>query len=105
MKGGSGGRDAPGRASRPAGNRCVEGPPQLEQVLDDAPTPEFAALMAEQCRSLLERLDDPGLQTLAIAKMDGSTNEEIAAEQNCSVRTVERRLRLIRDIWRDEGDD
>ena len=92
------GEPVPGKSRR-------EGPPQLEQVLDDAPTPEFAALMAEQCRSLLERLDDPGLQTLAIAKMDGSTNEEIAAEQNCSVRTVERRLRLIRDIWRDEGDD
>ncbi len=38
----------------------------------------------------------------AIAKMDGSANHEIAAEMGCSVRTVERRLKLIRDIWRDE---
>jgi DNA-directed RNA polymerase specialized sigma24 family protein len=97
------GRAGPGKSA--PGKRRPEGRPQLERVLDDAPTPEFAALMAEQCRSLLERLDDPGLQALAIAKMDGSTNEEIAAERNCSARTVERRLRLIRDIWRDEGDD
>lgn len=73
----------------------------LAEFADDAPTPEFAALVAEGCRSLLERLDDPDLQALAIAKMEGSTNEEIAARMDCSVRTVERRLKLVRDIWRD----
>jgi DNA-directed RNA polymerase specialized sigma24 family protein len=78
--------------------------PFVDQVLDDAPTPEFAALMAEQCRFLLQRLDDPGLQSLAIAKMEGLTNDEIAVQHSCSVRTVERRLRLIRDIWREVGE-
>jgi DNA-directed RNA polymerase specialized sigma24 family protein len=74
----------------------------LDEAADDAPTPEFAAAMADQCRRLLARLEDPRLQALAIAKMDGSANHEIAAEMGCSVRTVERRLKLIRDIWRDE---
>jgi DNA-directed RNA polymerase specialized sigma24 family protein len=86
-------------------DRTVEGADGaggLDAVADDAPTPEFAAAMAEECRRLLGCLDDPGLQELALAKMDGEANEEIAARAGCSVRTVERRLRLIRDIWRDE---
>ena len=33
----------------------------------------------------------------------GYTNEEIAAQVGCGVRTVERRLRLIRSIWEQEG--
>jgi DNA-directed RNA polymerase specialized sigma24 family protein len=74
----------------------------LDQFADDAPTPELAALMADECRRLLACLEDPGLQALAIAKMDGSANHEIAAKLGCSVRTVERGLKLIRDIWRDE---
>ncbi len=78
------------------------GEQDLDQVADDAPTPELAALITEECGRLLARLEDPKLQSLAIAKMDGSANDEIAAKLGCSVRTIERRLKLIRDIWRDE---
>ena len=68
-------------------------------VPDDVPTPEFASMMAEECRRLLELLDDAELRTIAVAKMEGYTNAEIAAQLNRSERTVERRLRLIRDRW------
>jgi DNA-directed RNA polymerase specialized sigma24 family protein len=74
----------------------------LDDFADDAPTPEFAALMAEQCGRLLSRLDDPQLQALATAKLDGTSNSDLATQLGCSVRTVERRLKLIRDIWREE---
>jgi len=93
----------PGSGDQAARRPLADGP-FVDQLLDDAPTPEFAALMAEQCRFLLERLDDAGLQSLALAKMEGATNDEIAVRNACSVRTVERRLRLIRDIWRDVGE-
>lgn len=84
---------------------AAHGERSLAQVRDDAPTPELAALMAEQCRVLFERLDDAGLQSLALAKLEGYTNEEAARQLDCSVRTVERRLSLIRDLWRDgEGE-
>jgi DNA-directed RNA polymerase specialized sigma24 family protein len=56
-------------------------------------------MMAEECRRLLELLDDAELRTIAVAKMEGYTNAEIAAQLNRSERTVERRLRLIRDRW------
>jgi len=74
----------------------------LAEVIGDIPTPEFAAMMAEECQRLLERLDDPDLEALAVAKMEGYTNAEIAERLGCSVRTVERQLRLIRKKWQEE---
>jgi DNA-directed RNA polymerase specialized sigma24 family protein len=73
-----------------------------EQVVGDEPTPEFAAQAAEEYRRLLERLGDDQLRSIAVWKMEGYTNEEIAARLGCAVVTVERRLHLIRKIW--EGD-
>lgn len=78
------------------------GGPSLAEIVGDAPTPEFAAMMAEQCRLRLEQLNDPDLETMAVAKMQGFTNAEIAQQMGCSVRTVERRLHLIRRIWERE---
>ena len=74
----------------------------IAQVIGDTPTPEFAVMMAEECRRLLEKLADADLQSLALAKMEGYRNEEIAGQLGCSVRTVERRLRLIRAKWKEE---
>jgi RNA polymerase sigma factor (sigma-70 family) len=73
----------------------------LEQVIGDSPTPEFAAMMAEQCDRLLGQLNDD-LRQVAVAKMEDYTNEEIADRLDCSVSTVERSLRLIRKIWEKE---
>jgi RNA polymerase sigma factor (sigma-70 family) len=63
------------------------------------PTPALAAVMAEEYRLLLERLGDDRLQTVAVAKMEGYSNEELAAKLGCSVSTIERKLRLIRRVW------
>jgi DNA-directed RNA polymerase specialized sigma24 family protein len=59
-------------------------------------------MMAEQCRRLLDGLPDEQLRALALAKLEGHTNEEIARQLSVSLRTVERRLRLIRDEWKQE---
>ncbi len=49
---------------------------------------------------LLGLLDDP-LRRIALWKLDGYTNEEIAGAgmMDCAVRTVERKLERIRGIW------
>jgi RNA polymerase sigma factor (sigma-70 family) len=78
-------------------------PAALAEVIGDAPTPQFAAMMVEQCQRLLAGLGDPDLEALASAKLEGYTNEEIAEQLGCSVRTVERRLHLIRKKWEREG--
>jgi DNA-directed RNA polymerase specialized sigma24 family protein len=72
---------------------------ELEQVIGSEPTPEFAAQVAEECQRLLGRLNDAQLRSVAQWKMEGYGNEEIAAKLGCVTRTVERKLRLIRDIW------
>jgi DNA-directed RNA polymerase specialized sigma24 family protein len=74
----------------------------LSQVIGDAPTPEFAATTAEECRRLLEQLDDSQMQAIAVAKMEGYTNREISDRLDCSTRTVERRLPIIREKWEGE---
>jgi DNA-directed RNA polymerase specialized sigma24 family protein len=63
------------------------------------PDPAFAAQVAEECEKLLRKLADHDLRAIAIRKMEGYTNQEIAAELGCSLVTVERRLRLIRREW------
>ncbi len=75
----------------------------LEQIEGPEPTPAFAAQVAEECRRLLERLESPELRSVALLKVEGYGNEEIAAQLGCGLRTVERRLRLIRSIWEQEG--
>lgn len=74
----------------------------LEQVIGREPSPAFAAQVAEECCRLLGRLEDAGLQSLALLKMEGYTNDEVAARLGCGLRTVERKLRLIRQIWEQE---
>jgi len=71
----------------------------LQQVLGREPSPELAAMVAESCRNLFDTLDDPSLRNVAALKMDGFSNEEIAVEQCCTVRTVERKLSRIRARW------
>jgi DNA-directed RNA polymerase specialized sigma24 family protein len=72
----------------------------LEQAENGGPTPDQAAILAEETERKLAQLPDD-LRRIALYKLEGYTNEEIAAlpEMGCSVRTVERKLRLIREAW------
>jgi DNA-directed RNA polymerase specialized sigma24 family protein len=74
----------------------------LEHVASKEPTPAFAAEVADECRRLLDALGDTGLRAVALAKMEGYTNAEIAKKLGCVVTTVERRLKAIRRIWNSE---
>jgi DNA-directed RNA polymerase specialized sigma24 family protein len=83
------------------GSDDSHGPPGWEQVLGREPSPDFACQMAESCRNLLDRLS-PELRSVALWKMEGFTNAEIAQRLGCVVGTVERKLRVIRRIWENE---
>ena len=78
----------------------------IDQALGREPTPELAAIMTEQCRNLLDGLNDELLRKIALAKLEGYSNEEIAVSMDCAPRTIERKLARIRDIWasRAEGE-
>jgi len=71
----------------------------MDQFPGPEPTPEFAAQLAEECQRLLAELPEENLRAVAVWKLEGYTNEEIRTELDCSERTVERKLRLIRQIW------
>jgi DNA-directed RNA polymerase specialized sigma24 family protein len=71
----------------------------ISAVADPEPTPEFAALVADECRLLLDRLRDDGLRSVAQLRLEGYTNEEVADRLGCSLRTVARKVELIRRTW------
>jgi len=76
---------------------------EFEQLLSREPTPEFAAEVAEQCRLLMSKLGDDELRAIALWKMEGVDSDGIAARLGKALRTVERRLQLIRSLWAQEG--
>ena len=90
-----------GKVHGDSGLRPAEGesgPGGFEDVADDGPTPQEAALLAEEVETLLGRLRDPALRQVAVWKLEGYTNTEIADKQGRSLATVERRLALIRRL-------
>jgi len=77
----------------------------LEEVLANEPDPALAAEVAEECNRLLAALQDPELRRVALLRMDGFSVDEVAESIPCSPRTVKRKLKLIRGIWKREVDD
>jgi DNA-directed RNA polymerase specialized sigma24 family protein len=91
-----------GRLKRGGGQTTGTAQELLEEVMSQEPSPAFAAEVAENCQRLLDLLCDAELRTIALSKMEGYTNEEIAGQRNCAPRTVERKLRLICSLWKKE---
>lgn len=56
------------------------------------------------CEEMLSRLDEEP-RTIAVLRMLGHTNREIAAMLGCTERKVEGKLALIRSIWETAGID
>ena len=74
----------------------------FEDIIGSEPTPQLAAEMAEQCHRLLGLLQDEDLRSIALLKMEGYTNDEIADRLDCVRSTVQRKLNLIRSRWEQE---
>lgn len=71
----------------------------LDRVAGPAPSPEVEAELSEAFLRLLDKLGDADLRRIALWKLDGHTNEEIATKLDRSVPTVERKLARIREMW------
>jgi RNA polymerase sigma factor (sigma-70 family) len=91
-------RGGPTEAARsPAA--IAEDESKLIQVADVEPTPDFAAQVADDYQRLLDMLGDGTLRQVAVWKMEGYANHEIASKLACSRRTVIRKLEAIRTLW------
>jgi DNA-directed RNA polymerase specialized sigma24 family protein len=81
----------------------------LRDMVSREPTPDEAAVMAEECQRLLKALGEPGdpdadgLRKVAVARLEGCTNKEIAGRLGVVERTVKRHLEAIRAIWSKKG--
>ncbi len=79
-------------ALHPAGGESVE-------PADPTLGPDEVAAWQDELSRLLAALDDDQLRQIALRKLEGCTNAEIARELGCAEPTVERRLKLIRRSW------
>ena len=73
----------------------------LDDIVGNTPPADVLHEMGDQFHLLLNRLPQKQLQEIAIARLHGHSNEEIAKTQNVSIRTIERKLNLIRNCWAD----
>lgn len=71
----------------------------FDQFTGRDPSPAFLLMVEERHHELLRRLRDDTLRQVALLRMEGYANEEIAARLTISLRSVERKLRLIREEW------
>jgi len=60
--------------------------------------------VADEARRLFEKLADDSLREVVRLRLEGYSNDEIARALNCGLRTVERKLAVIRKRWAAEGD-
>ena len=83
----------------------LDGRSELGEVLSREPTPDEAARFADECNRLFDKLEDDTLKTIARRKLEGDDAGTIAAALGVSTRTIDRKLRLIREIWGEEEEN
>jgi DNA-directed RNA polymerase specialized sigma24 family protein len=70
-------------------------------VTEEVPaSPDEGFVFQDTLEGLLAELESDQVRAVALDKLEGWTNDEIAGRQSCSRATVERRLRLVRETWR-----
>lgn len=75
----------------------------LGQVFGREPSPELAGMFAEDTARLLDSLEDESLRQVALLRLEGYSNDEIANQLGCVTRSVERKLERIRAKWSKES--
>jgi RNA polymerase sigma factor (sigma-70 family) len=76
--------------------------PALTAVPDPEPDPAVAAELVDTLRELLSRLPQEEYRHIACLRLEGNSNEEIAQRLGFTLRTVQRKLKLIEDVWTEE---
>jgi len=84
--------------------RLDESVADLDSALPDraAAAPDANLLFQELLDRLPEKPAEVSLRDIALLALEGYTNEEIAAKLNSRLRTIERKLGIIRTIWGNE---
>ena len=72
------------------------------EAIGDEPSPEMVLMMQESVEQFFSNLGVGHLRDLAGARLEGYSNAELALRFECSERTIERRLHLIREKCQQE---
>lgn len=72
------------------------------EAIGDEPSPDMILSMQESVEQLFSHLGVGQLRELAVTKLEGYSNAELAQRFGCSERTIERRLHLIREKFQQE---
>lgn len=82
----------------------IAGDVDFDQMPERAPSAETELIMAEEIQVFVDRLDED-LRATARLKLEGLTVPAIAGQLATSRSSIERRLRLIRDLWKENTSD
>ena len=74
-------------------------PHGLDQCVADELTPELADELLAQAKTVINSLPDEKLRTVAAFRLQGLSTTEISRQLNCTKRTVERKILMIRRLW------
>jgi len=81
------------------GNADEYGNQGFDAFPGDGDSPLKKLTQLEDMDAYLQMLPDERMREIALWKLDGCDNKEIAARQETSVRTIGRKLQLIRKCW------
>jgi hypothetical protein len=68
----------------------------LDRFAGPEPPPEFASLLADECRRVRDGLGAESLRLVFDLLLEGATREGIAARMGCTLRAVTRKVEMIR---------
>ena len=94
-----GGGKVSGESIFQSADRSDDRSPGIQGIDGGAPTPDVVAQFSDQFESLMNSLSDDNQKSVAILRVEGYSVAEIAERLGCAVRTVERKLNLIRRTW------
>ena len=70
----------------------------LRELLQAGPSEQMTNQIPLSCEELLSQLDKKHRE-VALMRLAGHSNQEIADSRDCSVKTVERYMNMIRVVW------
>jgi len=76
----------------------------INQIGDPSPSAAVVSDFVDEVQDLLNHLERDDLQKVALLKLEGCTVAELARELQMTQRAVQRRLAVIRQIWRERLD-
>jgi DNA-directed RNA polymerase specialized sigma24 family protein len=80
----------------------AELPVRVDDVADRAPAPGFEMELREELQRLRDLLPSEDFREIAELKLKGFSNREIAEQTGRSLRSVERKMSVIRRAWLQE---